>query len=192
MFFQLAGFVFCLFVCFRLISMSNYFVKGTHSFWASESYLKSQEHIREGSPTKANEILKVCIPLKVWVCKIIKCICMRCWQASLWGGKTQETSQLFNFWNTFLYMSYWSCLCKFLKLHSHKTKLGTVSRKGAFWIHQSGNKPIWKTDLRKGQMGSSRNTLKALTWIPVSIWKLIYCWLPQTCISHDSCSFYPL
>lgn len=101
----------------------------------------------------------------------MKCICMRCWQAPLWGEKTQGTLQLFSFWNPFLYTSYWSCHCRFLKLHLHKTtKLDSVSRKGAFWIHQSENKPIWKTDLRKGQTGGSRNTLKAFTWIPVSIY----------------------
>lgn len=153
--------------------MSYYFVKVTpYSLWAQEgSHLKSQEYIRGESPTKASEILTVGIPLKAWVFKTMKCICMRCWHASLWGEKTQAILQLFSVWNPFLYMSYWSCPCKFLKLHPHKTKkLGAVSRKGAFWIHQSENKHIRKTDLRKGQMGGSRNSLKALTWMPVSIY----------------------
>lgn len=152
--------------------MSYHFVKVTsYSPCTWKNSLKVLGiHKRESLP-KASEILTVGIPLKVWVYKIMKCICMRCWQASLWWEKTQETLPLFNFWNPFLCASATGHVCKFLKLHPHKTtKLGTVSRKGAFWIHQSENKHIWKTDLRKGQTGGSRNPLKALMWMPVSIY----------------------
>lgn len=109
--------------------MSYHFVKVTpHSLWAPEgNHLKSQEYVRGGKPHHASEILTVGIPLKVWVCKTMRCICMRCWQASLWGEKTQETLQLFNFWNPFLYTSCWSCLCKFLELHPIKQQNWALS-----------------------------------------------------------------
>lgn len=89
--------------------------------------LKVSGICKRGKPHQASEILTVGIPLKVWVCKIMRCICMRCWQASLWGEKTQETLQLFNFWNPFLYMSCWSCLCKFLELHPIKQQNWALS-----------------------------------------------------------------
>lgn len=148
--------------------------------------------MRRASPTKASEISRVGIPLKVWVLQIMNFICMRYWQASPWGKKTQETLQFFNFWNPFLYTSYWSCLCKFLEQHPHQTtKLDTVSRKEAFWIHQSVNKHIWKTDLRKGQMEALDKHLKlSCECLYLSLQKLIYCWLPQSCVSHDSFSFH--
>lgn len=129
-----------------LIPMPCYFFNVTHSLTWRKSLKVPGIYRRRGNSHQSKwDPDHVCVPLKVWVCKIIRCICMRCWQASLGGEETQETLQLFNFWNPFLHRSYWSCLCKFLELHPHKTtKWALSAEKGYFEYISQKTSPFEK------------------------------------------------
>lgn len=174
-----------------LILISYYFVQATHCLWAPEgSHLKSHDYRSRG---KSHQGKWNPIPWKDWVCRIMKFICMNCWQAALCGEKTQEALRPINFWNPLLYRSYWSCLCKFLKLHPHKTtKSGTVSRNGGVLNTSVREQAHLKNRLKKRSNGRFWKHTKSshVNACYLSLWKQIDCWLQQTCMSRDSCSFH--
>lgn len=89
-------------------------------------------------------------------------ICMKHWQASLW----EENALLSEI--QFCVEAMGWIFSNILNASYKTTKLSTVNRKGAFWMHQLVYEHIWEADIRKGQIGSSRSMLQTLRWTPVS------------------------
>ena len=135
------------------------------------------------------------IPLKVWVWKITRCICMSCWQASLWEKKTPETLQLFNFWNPFLYISCWSCLQISQAASPQNNKIGHCQQKKSILNTSVRKQAHLKTRLKKRSYGRFEKPTKSShmnacvylfwNWYTADYHKLAFRMIHAHCISHS-------
>lgn len=79
------------------------------------------------------------------------------------------------------------------QLHLHKTtKSGTVSRNGGVLNTSVREQAHLKNRFKKRSTGRFWKHTKSshVNACYLSLWKWIECWLQQTCVSRDSCSFH--